>query len=312
MRTELAPDSATVGRLADRTQALADLAALLADIDPAWLAAARAAADPGQPPAPSVDDVVALTLPRLGWRLPSGHAVPLSKFAVRLGTALQLGDLTAARSACHCAYVREALCLPVGAVPPDSQLVALRSTFRRVWREWENENKEVLWRLAVDGVPMVGNSHMGGAAEACACGVFPGPDPAAPVESVRAHHFWTCPVADQLRDVLSSRAGCAVQRHHVWLCVSPDPDRIAQCVWDVVTLAALAGLEHARRHIHACRAAPTPAVAARASLRAVSVFWSHLHDFAALGVPRRGRWPELPPTHPFLRVVGGRLRAESV
>ena len=35
---------------------------------------------------------------------------------------------------------------------------------RRLWPtvRWENTHKEALWRLAVDGIPLLGNSHMRG------------------------------------------------------------------------------------------------------------------------------------------------------
>ena len=72
----------------------------------------------------------------------------------------------------------------------------LGRAFPRLWRlPWENCHKEILGRLAVDGVPYVGgpHAHQGFShlnARRCPCGaVLHGPAPA------RAHYFWECPVA---------------------------------------------------------------------------------------------------------------------
>jgi hypothetical protein len=269
-------------------------------------------AAPGLPPAtppPSPDEVVALLLPRLGWRLAGDTVLRLATFTVRAGTVLQLGDLARQQGACHAEYVREALGLPPGAAVPAGDLGCLRSAFTRLWRQlkWEPKHKEVFWRLAVDGVPMPGNSHLPGVArETCACGCA---DSAA---SPRLHYFWECPVAADLLAVIEDRCGCSVQRSHLWLGVSPGASRVLGCVWDVVTLAALNSLEWARRTGRARRpfspagAGSAPLVLAALRAGVVAKFWALLRDFADLGVPRKG-WDGVSAGHPFLRVANGRL-----
>ena len=305
LRRELAPSELALGAFQDRTAARAAVTALLSDISPAWLAAARLA--PGGPAPPSPDEVDGLLLARLGWRVGEAAVLPAASFTVKLGTQLQALDLERPRQAYHAAYVREALGLsPAVVAPPEAALVALRAVWRRLWKrvKWEPRRKEVLWRLAVDGVPMPGSSHLPGVPpEPCACGCYPAAVGGA--VSPRLHHFWSCPFARPLFDTLEACCGCGVTREHVWLCVSPDPPTVLQCVWDVVALAALNALEWARRYMHARRPySPALPAAVRAGLSAK--FWALLRDFADLGLPRKG-WGDVGVKHPFLSVTGGRL-----
>ena len=305
VRHELAPSELAMGALQDRIAARAAVAALLSDISPAWLAAARLAPDGPAPPSP--DEVDALLLARLGWRLGVDAVLPLTSFTVKLGTLLLAADLERPRQACHAAYVREALGLsPAVAAPPEAALVALRAVWRRLWKrvKWEPRWKEVLWRLAVDGVPMPGSSHLPLVPpEPCACGCYPAA--AGVAESPRLHHFWSCPLVRPLWDELEVCCGCGVTREHVWLCVSPDPTTVLQCVWDVVALAALNAMEWTRRYIHSHRlSGPALPAAMRSGL--LAKFWALLRDFAALGLPRKG-WGDVGVDHPFLFVTGGRL-----
>lgn len=205
------------------------------------------------------------------------------------------------------AYVREALGLAPPAAPPDAAMAALRDTWPRLWRrlKWEPRRKEVLWRLAVDGVGMPGSSHLPGVPlEPCACGAYPVGAGAA--ESPRLHHFGTCPLLQPLLAVLEAGCECPVTRAHVWLCESPAPARVQQCVWDVVALSALDAMEWARRYLHRVRPY-SPAVPAAVRAGIVAKFWAALRDFADLGVPRKG-WGAVPADHSFLFLVGGRLR----
>jgi hypothetical protein len=303
-----------------RRNLTAALRSLLADIEPTWIAAARAAlaaqrrsTQPPPPPLPSVDAVVAMIMPRLGWRLSPTETVTLATYSVSAGTRLQLREVEAARSVCHAAYVREALGVPPQLPPPmvlppaeATGLVDLQSTFQRMWRNlrWENLNKEIFWRLTVDGVPMFGNCHIRNRpAEPCVCGAFPhGPGPPS---SPRMHHFWACTVAQEVVRVLESRCQCSVLRQHLWL-ACPPASHVQQCVWDVVVLAALSAIEAGRRYLHANHASDPAAVCARAKVKAVADFWSRLQDFASLGLPRKG-WSGVGSAHPLLRVVGGEL-----
>jgi hypothetical protein len=311
LRRELGCTGLVVGALQDRVWAQAKLQALLSDVDAGWQAAARqaqlAAAAGAGPPPPSTDTVMAMLTRRLGWRLPDGTALPLAKTSVSIGTQLQLGGLYAERRGIHTAYVREALGLPPQAAAPPAAVSQLYGAFTRLWTplRWENCNKEVLWRLAVDGVPLFGNSHLGPSApHPCVCGAYPGagPPPCAP----RLHHFWECDVAQALRQLLEAGCQGVVRREHVWLVVSPDPARVQQCVWDVVALAVLSALERARCYARA-RRPYLPGLDARVRAYAEAAFVGRLRDYAGLGVPKKG-WGEVGETHPFLQIRDGKLR----
>jgi hypothetical protein len=233
-----------------------------------------------------------------------GEPLRLADFTVRAGTLLQMADVAGQRRVCHTAFVCEAL-----AAPPAAELAWLYRTFDRLWRglRWEPRHKEVFWRLAVDGVPVPGSSHLPAVPrEPCPCGAFPVPAGAA-VESPRLHHWWSCLVAQALVAELSGRCGVPVCRRHLWLAVCPAP-HVAQCVWDAVVVAAQNACEWGRRQGRPHRL-PRPAAAALAA-GVVAQFWAHLRDFAELGLPVRG-WGDVGPDHPFLRVVGGRLEVAS-
>ena len=230
-----------------------------------------------------------------------------------------MGDISDQRAVCHGAFVCEALDPPAVAAPPGAAPAAadpaaaalghLRAALRRLWQrvKWEPRHKEVFWRLAVDGIGMPGTSHLPAVPlEPCACGAHPpAAAPGALPASPRLHHFWACELLAPLRAVLEAGVGCGVRRMHLWLCRSPDPEHARPCVWDVVALAALNAMEWARRQMHA-RRLHGGVVADAVAAGAVAKFWTLLHDFAGLGVPRKG-WGAVGADHPFLRVVGGVL-----
>jgi hypothetical protein len=289
--------------------ALAALDALLADVPPAWTAAALAAPAPASAAAAAAaeDTALALLLPRLGWRRPGGRPVRLQDLTVREATAWQLEATVAPRRAqLHAAFAAAAGC----PAPPAAAAARVRSTLRRLWAiQWEDRVKEPLWRLALDGFQMPGNSHLRRLRpQRCACGAFGVPvaaDPAAAaVPCPRAHHFWACPVAAAVRAELQPFAGgTPLTRAHLWLAVAPPG--WAQCAWDVVVLAAVAAMDAGRRAgLRTGRPAGAPGTAREAACRrAVTQLWAALLDFTELGLPQRRRraWRALGPAHPVLR-----------
>ncbi|PNH12411.1 hypothetical protein TSOC_000628 [Tetrabaena socialis] len=132
-----------------------------------------------------------------------------------------------------------------------------------------------------------------------------------------------------VRAAAAQHCAAAWDRAHVWLAEAPPG--VQPGAWDVVALAALAAMEHARRHLRAAirpaaaegaeadatgaAARPQPEVGSgeevpqveMAKARAVLEFWQRLRGFAALGVPRRG-WDEVGSDHPILSVADGRMR----
>ena len=197
----------------------------------------------------------------------------------------------------HDVFLAEAL----GLAPTDQDRVLLRVTFDRLWKlRWENLNKDVWWRLTVDGVPILGNSHMRVAPVPCLCGT-------PVVGSVRRHHFWTCPAAQAVMGAVAATAGCPVTMAMLWLVRSPG--EVHSLVWDVVCLAALGAMDDARICLKGCvrdQVASGVAVATATS-RAVASFWGRISDFVALHAAPRG-WEVVPLGNPFIGCDNGRLR----
>ena len=170
---------------------------------------------------------------------------------------------------------------------PGPALGAFQATLTRVWRlPWYNSHKyhkETLWRLAVDGVGLVGSCHIRQPPPACPCGVVPAATP-------RMHYFWECAVAAAVVAALAGPLGRSPSRAELWLLQCPPG--LQPPVWDVVALSALSAMElgrrRARRHALAVACA-----------QAVGDFWGRLRCFVALGkVPPS--WVEVSPVHPFL------------
>ena len=287
---------------------LTALQGMEADVPEAWCSAARAARAHTAPvPGDAVQAAVALLVTRLGWNI-GGKPVPLRQLTVKLATQLQLRPYLDAQMVAHTRFLQEASGLEAGVPVADGVLAALRGNFSRMWQtvRWENAEKETYWRLAVDGIPLGGNSHMRNRpVDACACGLFP--SAATSGHSPRQHHFWGCPVACAVVNQISVRVGAPVGRSQLWL--ARPPPGLEQCVWDVTVLAACSAIEMGRRYL---RSAPRRPISEGAPLldrgvaRALADFWSRMRGFARLGVPRQG-WGSVGPSHPLLRVVNGLL-----
>ena len=324
--------------------ALRRLAMLAESIAPAWLEAARAAvvgADTGAEPLPTPGQAMGRLIARLGWRVGEGdraHVVPLTKLSVRCATQMQLGGVQQERAQLITAFVHEACEQrgPGGLDPSADTVQAFLAGQERRWSQvkWEPEFKEALWRLAVDGIALPGNSHLPHTPlEPCGCGGLGGA--AGRPCSPRMHHFWTCPVAGSVRRQLEGYLpGVTVRRHHVWLGLPPSG--CCQGPWDVITLAFTHAVEIARQRLRAAtrgesqqqqqqqgdegeaenegrgdegeeQAPPTASPLQQACLKAVAQFWANLLSFAALGVPKQG-WDDVTEHHPILGLDSGRSR----
>ncbi len=294
---------------------------LLLDIPSDWKGAAEAFRSSqeqgGEGEAPTERDALLVLLPSLGWQVPGMGSLGktgLRRLTVRLATVLQLTEVAAARSEQRAAFVKAALEAPLHPPAKEAGLKHVQGALNRMWGiRWENQRKETFWRLTVDGVPLLGNSHIRGQApEVCGCGGFGGPDYWG--RQPRRHHFWDCPVARAVVESMQDGwpAGEGIRREHVWLASAPSG--VQQCVWEVVALAALEAMEVGRQCMHArmrdlrgSTAAPQwQAMVSQAPRRAVACMWAHLRAFASLGVPRTG-WDEVGADHPWLRVTDGRL-----
>ena len=273
--------------------------ALLARIPGPWLAAARLVlASPAAVAAvPPLLEICGRLASCLGWRA-GATPVPLLALSVKAATLLQLSPSLDAVAARHTAFLSDALGVPD---PPAAALLAFRAALRRLWQlRWENRHKEAFWRLALDGFAgftmHAAIRARGGVVARCPCG-------AVMATGDRRHHFWDCPVAVCLRDVVAECLGAhgGLACRHLWLALPPPA--VSPPVWDVVCLAAVAALERGRQLLFPRRVAGEAvvgfAVCCRVSAAVVSDFWSRLAAFAAWGRPPRG-WTSVPVVHPFL------------
>ena len=232
----------------------------------AWWAAATAARAEGVGAQQQPGAALAALCGGLGWKRealdPAGPAgwVPLEALTVRAGTELQLHLGVAMRRSKHAAFIAAAVGGEAAEVTPE-QLSTLRATLARAWAlKWENQQKEVLWRMTVQGVRGVA-AHGLTTAHPCPCG---GLAAGACAADALRHHFWSCPVAaavvGELQRGWEAGEGALapgvppLRREEVWLLapplrpgVGPQQKRMHGSVWMVVCLAALTAMDMGRR-----------------------------------------------------------------
>lgn len=324
--TNLDPAAPTTFR---RSTTLQCIKLLLQDISMEWRTAAGAVEERirngAAAPTETMEEVRAHIVSRLGWsRGPTIPPIRLHSLTVSQATTMLMRPIEMQRTALHADFAREAQQGGQATLPPSAPIDpnSVRAMQRRIWRtvRWERGQLEIMWRLPMDGVPLAGNSHLSSApVEACGCGTFGGAHGASC--SPRAHHFWECAVAQAVREQIDGAVPASINRRQLWL--AEPPEGVQQAVWDVVVLAALSAIEDARRRLRAgYRAArqqgdttnavedgaPSPLEVAKAE--AVTGFWRRLHEFAGLGLPRKG-WREVGVGHPLLAVQNGRIRVQQ-
>ena len=256
--------------------------------------------------------------PSLRFRLTS---VP----SVRVLTALQADEAAADRRPRVAAFLLEA------GAPPHVTVADFVRRQAAMWRlPWENERKEVFWRLPLDAIAFYG------AARFRPAGADPLPCWCGRGHVCRQHLFWQCPVARAVRMSVNAAMPPAyayvnptpytLRRFQLWL--AEPPPSFLPVVWRVVTLAALDAIRHGQDVLTACclasfdrssdRRALPPAVRATAVTQACTAaaarFWSLLEDFVSLNPTAPVGWPRdrLPPGHPFLAIQpGGHLVATA-
>jgi hypothetical protein len=200
--------------------------------------------------------------------------VPLSAYTVKMGTQ-RLREQSAAET-----RRRELLSdfaqLAGYAGAEEPATVVVRG-MRPLWKlRWENANKEIYWRLALNGLPTPARLHK---PEVCGCGVHG--------LLGREHYVWECSVAVAVREALQHEVGDGnITRHQLWMAVAPEGCH--QGVWRVVILAAVAAMREAWAAGRArLRATPPTAVAGHEfgetlGRRAVAYFWDRVADFCCL------------------------------
>ena len=287
------------------------LAALLAALpagwaDAAWVHLGDSSAQPGGRVTEA--DALAVLLNSQGWQL-GGTPVALPHFRVRHGTQLQLQQAGVQQERLQRFAAFEALAAPGTPAAADGSEVA--RLLPRLWQlPWENQHKEVYWRLVLNGLPLASRMRSSGP-QPCACGC-PDPHPG------RRHHFWDCPLAAAVRSTLAAQlAGQQLSRQQLWL--MRHPASVHAGVWDAVCLAALAAMDGGRRHLaarlqlarqaadrpsssrHPPPPPPSPAQLVPAAQRhAVARFWDLLQDLCTVGTAPAAWRLQLPPEHPFI------------
>jgi hypothetical protein len=272
-------------------------------------------------------------VPSLGWRQPpSASNVPgaflspvTACLPVRALTEALTHDVARQRAVAHTSYVRAAHRMtPNANVQQHSH--AFHLALASAWRSpCDNRHKEVLWRLAVNGIPGFCVHPW-----LCPCSLHTHVHGAP-----RQHAFWDCPIATVLVAQLGDIIDNDVPQHSLWLLQPPSP-LIDTSVWMVVCMAALTSMEYGRARMWAQYASgkwpsPAPAVLlalsgaltprivrdhiiphvnhARATALSsiakavVARFWSILHDIVLDHHHRPpAGWGHLSPDHPFLCV----------
>jgi hypothetical protein len=290
---------------------LRDLQALVAAIPETWKAAARGALA-ALPPLGHVvvtADLIATARSRvcadLGWRMSDGDVVRPDSLTVAKATKLQTLDSRVAIATRHVDFdvhvgVLDAM-QPGGGGQP---LPSVSAVLTRWWKlRVPNCYKEAAWRLTLNAFPTADRMHVpaGGQPKCCAaCGaVNPG---------IR-HHFWLCPMADEVRQEVESQlraknmlgVGARLSCSHVWKGVKPHPG-LHSMVWDMVCLAAVHAMNVGRQAAwsvsHRLETSDLVADVVRKVVRAA--FWNVLADFAVSAVvPRAARTGQLT-NQPFL------------
>ena len=241
-------------------------------------ARAGAARARGWPRVPTEQEALAEVARRLGWRRGS-VVVSLAKYTVKMGTmwlrAASPGDA-------RLQGLMSAFCTMVG--PSTNACMTTPRLLETLWElPWENQNKEVFWRLVLNGLPTAARMGM---METCACGE----------EGLhgRLHYFYHCAVAKHLLQEIGAALGRSHDRPVTQseLLHASCPSNCFTGVWQVVTLAATDALWRAvrtgRRAMMKPKRGRAPAAKAGPDLAnqlgrlAVAYFWDRMADFCAL------------------------------
>jgi hypothetical protein len=258
-----------VGPWADGDSEVVDLASVLSALPPGWRQAATTSLAAVPPPleaflrspglssvpftrALSVEEVAVDCglVSGLGWQL-GATPVFVSGLTVRQATALQMRPVFELRTQYRRDFVDEVLPTSVRGNPAlvAACCKALATAQRHLWKlRWDNAFKEIYWRLVVNGLATAERMHMHDCG--CVCGSVVGGQPG------RHHHFWACPVARAVVDVLQQQLvgwfPGELQPQHVLCMVCPVAVGVAGApalhkgVWRVVCLVAINAMDLGR------------------------------------------------------------------
>lgn len=105
----------------------------------------------------ALEAVSASIVTRFGWRWTWGPTVALADLSGKVGTAMQLGSVVAARQSHHVRFTQKALEVTDPDVPLAEEQLSSLWCFTRMWSllRWKDGHKEAWWRLGVDGIPLL-------------------------------------------------------------------------------------------------------------------------------------------------------------
>ena len=266
---------------------------------PGWFSAARAAeaARRAGHPLPVQAEVVEKLCKSVGWRM-DNRSYSVDTLTVKVATALitQINpDWRLPQSAKLQAFVVE-----TGLVLPEDVILKV---LQRLWKlPVDNSHKEVVWRLAMDGLPTIQRLHR--ATQPCGCGGAVG------AAAGRQHVYFECaaikPILDsivqQLQGDWALAPGVSLQRHHLWLAMRPT-EALHQGVWDLVCISALKAMDSCRAGLFKrvfTGAQPGTALAASVGARACAQFWANLGSFCGHNLAPRAWRDQVSQTHPFI------------
>lgn len=253
------------------------------------------------------------TVSSLGWHThdPTRPLLPCRRtMTVAAVTNHLSARLSLTRNEAHTAYIQQAMDPAPRPTDMPQLLHNLRQSLAAVWKlPWETENKETLWRLAVNGIPGAGGAGIC-FAHPCPCGFVLTPYHRSNNHSHihRLHSFWHCPVAAAVREQMQSELHTQhLSRAALWL-LQPPAHHINTGVWQVVCNAAVTAMDYGRRRMWSAyiadgRPSPHPRLPAvlQAATAAVQRFWQILLQFAdRQAIPPGPAWLGLDTAHPFL------------
>lgn len=136
--------------------------------------------------------------------------------------------------------------------PSNDTMIILRSHFRATWRrllsvKWDNRVLSLYWRFVLRGISTDDQRASWNPPQPLYC-ICCEPQCRRP----RDHSFWTCPIAQAVRDALSDLLRSAgvftpFTQHHLWLLISPDPERLPPYFWSILCCITISSMELGRR-----------------------------------------------------------------
>ncbi|KAH7617816.1 hypothetical protein NADE_000021 [Nannochloris sp. 'desiccata'] len=275
---------------------------------PAWILAAEAAESAlvlaGQP-LPDQAAVVDKLCKSIGWKVGNRSYTP-ENLTVKIATTL-VTQPPYPKAPLHPNWLHPRsrefrdFALQIGGGLSKDKVVA---TLGRLWiLPIDNSHKEIVWRLALDGLPTIQRLHR--PTQVCGCGGAVG-DAAG-----RQHVYFNCaairPIIDSIEQQLQDEWALppqapSLQCHHLWMAVRPT-EAIHQGIWDVVCISALKAMDSTRAGLFKRQfagAQPRTALAASVGVRACAQFWANIASFCGHNLAPRAWRGQVSTTHPFI------------